>query len=235
MEHSPDGASDGHRTYVTDGGGEIESDDADGPEGPNATDPDGGDETADPELAQAKQRLEEQEGNIGFDSESGDWIDEGSAEDDWDGSSVSRRGMVGYLGGTMVGIFGLAGAGWFAFIREQTDPAEQVVIDYWDYIDRAKYNSAVLIFHRNAPVEPISARMVAFYSQASIDVPDTEIIDERDDVDLPGVETLALVRAEISLDWGTSTDTMNPAFAVAENEENNWRMWDDGRNSDQQY
>lgn len=231
MDHSPDDGSASYRTYATDGGDETESADTDGADGSNDT----GSNPTDPELEQVRERLEEQEGNIGFDSESGDWIDDGSGEEDLDGSSVSRRGMVGYLCGTMAGIFALAGAGWFAFIREETEPAEQVVIDYWDYIDRARYNSAVLIFHRNAPVEPISPRMVAFYSKASIDVPDTEIIDERDDIDLPGVETLALVRAEISLDWGTNTDTMNPAFAVAENEENDWRMWDDGRNNDNQY
>jgi len=233
METSPEAEPPNRRTYATDGG--TESRESEGSD----------DETLSPEierdvdeteLQEARKLLKGREGNLGFDSTSRTWIESRDDGDEkWDGSSVSRRGMIGYLSGTMLGIFGLAGAGWYAFIRETAEPEEKVVIDYWDYIDRAKYNSAVLLFHRNAPVDPPSAETVAVYSQASITVEDTEIVDSREDVKAAGVQEAAVVRAEISMDWGTGTDSMNPAFVVAQNEEDNWRMWDDGRHNDNEY
>jgi len=188
-------------------------------------------EDQDKALEQARERHEEGTANIGFDSSDG-WAD----GDDWDsGESVSRRGMITYTGGSLLGVLGLAGAGWFAFIREVNGPEEEVVIDYWDYIDRAQYYNAIALFHWNAAVEPPSAETIAVYSQASIDVEDTEVLDTYEEFDVVGVEELALVRAEISLDWGTSAETMNAAFAVAKNEADDWRMFDDGRNNDNEY
>jgi hypothetical protein len=245
MDHSPDSGvavDEAHRRIVTDGGERdpnpsTANDGAGGGDAAGDEDSDGEDtdtsaSTTLGDVQRVRERVKSTGGNVGFDSASGDWIDDADEETDQDDSSVSRRRVVGYLGGTMAGVFGLAGAGWYAFFRNTNEPEEQVVIDYWDYIDRAKYNSAVAIFHRNAPVEPITPETVAMYSQASIDVESTEILDRRGDVDFPGVLTLALVRVEISLDWRTSTDRMNLAFAVAENEENNWRIWDDSRNND---
>jgi len=188
-------------------------------------------EDRDEALEQARELHEEGTANIGFDSSDG-WAN----DDDWDGGeSVSRRGMITYTGGSLLGVLGLAGAGWFAFIREVNGPEEEVVIDYWDYIDRAQYYNAIALFHWNAAVEPPSAETIAVYSQASIDVEDTEVLDTYEEFDVVGVEELALVRAEISLDWGTSVETMNAAFAVAKNEADDWRMFDDGRNNDNEY
>jgi hypothetical protein len=254
MDQSPDerpGADEAHRTIVTDGGGESpdpppDEDAASDQESTNADvdaasdqesvddDGDAPDSTTQSDVQEVREQVEATGGNVGFESASGDWVG-GDEESELEQSSVSRRRVFGYVGGTMAGVFGVAGASWYAFFRNTNAPEEQVVIDYWDYIDRAKYNSAVAILHRNAPVEPIAPETVAVYSQASIDVGSTEILDRREDVDLPGVLTLALVRAEISMDWGTSVDRMNPAFAVAENEENDWRIWDDGRNNDNRY
>lgn len=212
---------------------------ADGPTPPTESDEgaerEDGDETEqDPEeLEQAREKLDGRAGNIGFDSTSGDWLEDD--DDDLERSSVSRRGMLGYLGGTTFGVLGLASAGWYVFLRETRGPEEQVVVDYWDYIDRAHYNSAVALFHEYAPVDPPSARTVAVYSQANIDVESTEVIDEREETDLEGVGAAAIVRADITLDWGTSSERMEPAFIVAENADGDWRMWDDGRENGNRY
>jgi len=230
MNNRPDGSSGRSETPAL----------ADGGTTPDESDEDGGSESGveseerEPEeLEQAREKLDERAANVGFDSSSGDWLEED--DDDLERSSVSRRGAIGYLGGTTFGVLGLASAGWYVFLRETRGPEEQVVVDYWDYIDRAHYNSAVALFHRNAPVDPPTPRTVAVYSQANIDVESTEVLDEREETDLAGVGAAAIVRADITLDWGSSSEGMEPAFVVAENDDGDWRMWDDGRESGDQY
>ncbi|PSP27444.1 hypothetical protein BRC65_05630 [Halobacteriales archaeon QH_2_65_14] len=166
--------------------------------------------------------------DVGTDAGSGD--DEESAGDgekSLEYRNVSRREMLAYGGGSAVATWAAAGAGWFAFIYEQTGPEEDVVREYVSALDRSHFYTASQLFHENAPGEAWTAEELPDVDQVDLSVEEAEVTDREEDVDIDGVQELALVVAEISMETSLESQTMEVAFVVALNEDGEWKLWRD--------
>jgi hypothetical protein len=155
--------------------------------------------------------------------------DKSDTEDDIpaDPPGVSRRGMLTYSGGSALLTFGGLGAGWFAFIREPTGPEEDVVREYVAALDRSHFYTAQSLFHENAPDDAWSATELPTMDRAELTVERTEVVDRQSDVDISGVQELALVHIDITYRDSQRTELLELAFIVAKNENGEWRMWRD--------
>jgi len=140
---------------------------------------------------------------------------------------VTRRGLLTYSGGSALLTLGGIGAGWFAFVREDTGPEEEVVREYVDALDRSHFYTAETLFHEDAPVEAWGPAELPDVGRLSLTVEDTEVVDREDEPDVAGVEELALVHVDITIDDGVESTLLELAFVVALNEEGEWKMWRD--------
>lgn len=143
------------------------------------------------------------------------------------GSGVSRRGMLTYGGGAALVTWLGIGAGWYVFIREPTGPEEDVVREYVDAIDRSHFYTAQELFHENAPDEAWRPEEIPDVDRVDVAVEDTEVVDRETEPETAGVEEVALVHADVSIDDGTRSELLELAFIVVRNEEGEWKMWRD--------
>ena len=142
-------------------------------------------------------------------------------------TGVTRRGLLVYSGGSALATFGGAGSGWFVFIREPTGPEEDVVREYVDALDRAHFHTAQELFHENAPGEAWSPSEIPDIGQVSLTVEETAVVDRETDIEIDGVEELALVHVDIELDDGSQVELLELAFVVARDEDGEWLLWQD--------
>jgi hypothetical protein len=61
----------------------------------------------------------------------------------------------------------------------------------------------------------------------SLDVQRTEVVDRQSDLDIPGVRELALVHVDIEYQGGSERRLLELAFIVAQNTDDEWRLWKD--------
>jgi hypothetical protein len=158
---------------------------------------------------------------------SGDDPDSPAADDAVAKHSVSRRGMLLYGGGSALVTLGGAGAGWFAFIRASRGPEEEVVREYVDAIDRGYFYTAQELFHENAPTDAWGQDELPGVDRISLSVERTAVADREEDPGLEGVEELALVHVDITMEGGVNSELLELAFVVAQNEAGEWKLWRD--------
>jgi hypothetical protein len=151
---------------------------------------------------------------------------EGDAWDS-DGPGATRREMLAYGGGSALLTWGAIGAGWYAFIYEQTGPEEDVVREYVDALDRAHFYTASQLFHEDAPGEAWSPNEIPDVGQVDLSVEKTEVVDRQEEVDIGTVQELALVIATITIDGRVESQTMDVGFVVAKNQDGEWKLWQD--------
>lgn len=153
--------------------------------------------------------------------------EEGNSVERRRSDGVSRRGMLTYGGGSALLTWLAAGTGWYVFIHEPTSPEEAVVREYVEALDRAHFYTAAGLFHDNAPGEAWGPGELPDVNRVELAVEQTEVVDRETDVDLDGVEELALVHADISIDDGRRSNVLYVAFVVALNDDGEWRLWDE--------
>lgn len=140
----------------------------------------------------------------------------------------SRRAMLGYGVGSTLVTLGAFGAGWRVVLYESTTPAEDVVRDYVDALDRAHFVTASELFHEDAPDSPPTAAENPDLDSVDLSVEDTEVIDRAEDVSIAGVEELALIRTRITIGSPFGGEqTVEPRITVARNTDGEWRIWRD--------
>ncbi|MEF8813392.1 MAG: hypothetical protein V5A55_06190 [Halovenus sp.] len=141
---------------------------------------------------------------------------------------LSRRAMLGYGVGSTLVTLGAFAAGWRTFLYEHTTPAEDVVREYVDALDRAHFVTAGELFHENAPDPPPTAAENPDLESVDLTVEETEVLDRAEDVSIAGVEELALVRTRITIESPFGGEqTVEPRITAARNEDGEWRIWRD--------
>jgi hypothetical protein len=142
-------------------------------------------------------------------------------------TTVSRRAMLGYTGGSALATLGLASGVWYVFFRPTYGPEEDVVREYFSAIDRDHYNTARLLFHEESPDSPWAADRVTEVSQMDISVEDTEVRQRWENAERDSVEEYALVVADVEMDSGPKSETFAIGILVAKNTDGEWRIWRD--------
>lgn len=142
-------------------------------------------------------------------------------------SGATRREMLTYGGGSALLTLGAIGAGWFTFFYEQRSPEEELVREYVDALDRSHFYTASQLFHEDAPGEAWTANEIPDVDQVDMSVDGTEVVDREDEVDITTVQELALVIAEIAIDGGMESQTMEVGFVLAKNQDGEWKLWED--------
>lgn len=140
---------------------------------------------------------------------------------------VSRRGLLTWGSGSALATFTGAGLGWFVFVHEPTGPEEDVVREYVDALDRSHFYTAQTLFHEDAPGEAWRPEELPDVDRIELTVEETEVVDRVEDPEIDGVEELALVHVDISIDDGVRSDLLQLAFVVALNEDGEWKLWRD--------
>lgn len=140
---------------------------------------------------------------------------------------LSRRAMLGYSGGSLLVTLSAAAAGWGFFIYERTGPAEDVVREYVEALDRAHFVTAAELFHENAPDDPPTPAENPDLDSVDITVEETEILDRAEDVSLEGVRELALVGTQVAIESAFNQQTVEPSITTAKNTDGDWRIWED--------
>ncbi len=141
---------------------------------------------------------------------------------------LSRRAMLGYGAGSTLVTLGAFAAGWRVFLYEETTPAEDVVREYVDALDRAHFVTAGELFHENAPNSPPTAGENPDLESVDLTVEETEVLDRAEDVSTAGVAEFALVRTRITIESPFDGEqTVEPRITAALNEDGEWRIWRD--------
>lgn len=145
-----------------------------------------------------------------------------------EGDRLSRRAMLGYTGAGAGVTFGGIGAGWFVFIREPMGPEEAVVEEYVNALDRAHFNTARDLYHRDSPGKRPTRENFRLMGDREIGVENTEITTRQEESDIETVDELALVETTVSADspWGEEESFVTD-FIVARNPEGDWKIWRD--------
>ncbi len=140
---------------------------------------------------------------------------------------VTRRGLLTYGGGSALATWGGVAAGWYVLIHEPTGPEEDVVREYVDALDRSHFHTADELFHENAPGEAWGPAEIPDVDRVDLTVERTEVVDRVEEPDIEGVEELALVHVDITIDDGLQSELLELAFVVALNEDGEWKIWED--------
>jgi len=143
------------------------------------------------------------------------------------GSAISRRGMLTYGVGSALATWLVIGAGWLAFFYERTGPEEDVVREYVAAVDRSHFYTAQELFHENAPDQAWRPQEIPDVERVDLIVEETEVVDRETEPETEGVEEVALVHADVTIDDGSRSELLELAFVVAKNEDGEWKLWQD--------
>jgi len=145
--------------------------------------------------------------------------------DDPDG--VSRRDVLVYGGGSY--LFGglVLGGVWWGVFRDRAGPAEEVVREYVEALDRSQFFTAAGLFHEDAPDPPPSPSDLPDIGRLDLAVESTEVLDRDADPEVSSVREFALVRTEVSVESAMESDTLGLDVVVAKNGAGDWKIWSD--------
>lgn len=139
----------------------------------------------------------------------------------------SRRAILGYGGGSALLTWVLAGGLWYALVYEQISAEEQVVRDYFNAIGRNNYGTAERLFHSESPDSSWATDEIANLNRVDVSVEDTEVEQRWEEADRESVEEYALVVADVTIDNGEQSETFDIGIMVAQNTDEEWRIWQD--------
>ncbi|MFC7058396.1 hypothetical protein [Halovenus salina] len=83
------------------------------------------------------------------------------------------------------------------------------------------------MYHENAPGEAWGQEELPGVDRISLSVEKTDVADRVDQPDLEGVEELALVHVDITMEGSANSELLKLAFEVAENDDGEWKLWRD--------